>query len=280
MRIVHTDDIINLICEMSIEVNYILTENIEKEIKKSAKQEKSTIGKEVLSILCENLEVAKNELIPICQDTGMVVIFMKIGQEVSIQGIGLEEAINEGIRQGYEKGYLRNSIVENPLKRKNTNDNTPGVIHYDIVDGNEIEIILSAKGFGSENTSRIYMLNPTDGEEGIKKVVLETVKMAGPNPCPPIFVGVGIGGTFEKAAILSKKALLRDFRIPSENKEVYRLEQEILEEINKLGIGPGGLGGNTTALGVNIELYPTHIAGLPVAINICCHANRHIKRTL
>ncbi|HHT97731.1 MAG TPA: fumarate hydratase [Clostridiales bacterium] len=280
MRIVHTDDIIKLICEMSIEANYKLSNDIEKKIKGSEKQEKSTRGKEVLSILCENLEVASKELIPICQDTGMVVVFMKIGQEVSIQGIGLGEAINEGIRQGYEKGYLRKSIVGDPLIRKNTNDNTPGVIHYDIVEGSKIEIILSAKGFGSENTSRIYMLNPTDGVKEIKRVVLETVKMAGPNPCPPIFVGVGIGGTFEKAAILSKKALMRDFDSIQENKEIDILEQEILEEINKLGIGPGGLGGNTTALGVNIEVYPTHIAGLPVAINICCHANRHIKRIL
>jgi len=242
--------------------------------------ETSTIGRQILEQLEENMEIAKNEFIPICQDTGMAVIFIKIGQDVHIDGINLEDAINEGIRQGYEEGYLRKSIVGDPLLRVNTNDNTPGIIHYEIIPGSNIEITVAPKGFGSENMSRVYMLKPSDGIDGVKKVVIETVSMAGPNACPPIVVGVGIGGSFEKCTLLAKNALTRNINEHSKLEHIKILEHEILEEINKLGIGPGGLGGKTTALGVNIETYPTHIAGLPVAINICCHVNRHIKRIL
>ncbi|MFU0827984.1 MAG: Fumarate hydratase [Lachnoclostridium sp.] len=280
MRVINTDVIIENIKEMCIEANYNLSSDMEQAIKKSAQKEESSIGKQILGQLDENLKVAKNDLIPICQDTGMAIVFIKVGQDVHIEGINLEDAINEGIRQGYEEGFLRKSIVKDPLIRKNTNDNTPGVIHYEIVPGSNIEITVAPKGFGSENMSRIYMLKPSDGMEGIKKSVLETVSAAGPNACPPVIVGIGIGGSFEKCAILAKKALTRNINEHSKQEHIKKLEMELLEEINKLGIGPGGLGGRVTALGVNIETYPTHIAGLPVAINMCCHVNRHITRIL
>ena len=278
MRIISTDLITNNIKEMCIEANYNLSPDMEEAIRESVSAEPSTIGRQILEQLEENMEIAKNEFIPICQDTGMVIIFIKIGQEVHIDGVNLEDAINEGIRQGYEEGYLRKSIVGDPLLRFNTNDNTPGIIHYEIIPGSNIEITVAPKGFGSENMSRVYMLKPSDGIAGVKKVVLETVSMAGPNACPPIVVGVGIGGSFEKCAYLAKKALTRNINEHSKQEHIMNLEYELLEEINKLGIGPGGLGGKTTALGVNIETFPTHIAGLPVAINICCHVNRHITR--
>lgn len=280
MRIIGTELIIKNIKEMCIEANYNLSPDMEEAVRNSVSAEPSTIGRQILEQLEENMEIAKKEFIPICQDTGMAVIFIKIGQDVHIEGINLEDAINEGIRQGYEEGYLRKSIVGDPLLRFNTNDNTPGIIHYEIIPGSNIEITVAPKGFGSENMSRVYMLKPSDGIDGVKKAVLETVSKAGPNACPPIVVGVGIGGSFEKCTLLAKKALTRNINEHSKLEHIKTLEHEILEEINKLGIGPGGLGGKTTALGVNIETYPTHIAGLPVAINICCHVNRHIKRIL
>lgn len=280
MRSIHTDAIISNVREMCIEANYHLSADIESAINRGAKEEKSILGKQILGQLEENMLIARDEGIPICQDTGMAIVFIKIGQQVTIEGISLEEAINEGIRQGYKEGYLRKSVVSDPLIRENTKDNTPGIIHYEIVPGENIEITVAPKGFGSENMSRIYMLKPADGVEGVKKAVLETVRLAGPNACPPIVVGVGIGGSFEKAAILSKKALTRNIEISSKEEHVKKLEEELLSEINKLGIGPGGFGGKVTALGVNVEVYPTHIAALPVAINICCHVNRHISRIL
>ena len=280
MRIINTDIIIKNIKEMCIEANYQLSNDMESAIKKSIDYEKATLGKKILKQLSENIEIAKTDNIPICQDTGMAIVFIKIGQDVHIEGIDIEDAINEGIRQGYNEGYLRKSVVRDPLIRENTNDNTPGIIHYEITSGTEIEITIAPKGFGSENMSRVYMLKPSDGIEGVKKAVIETVLIAGPNACPPIVVGVGIGGSFEKSTILAKKALTRNLNQHSKLEHIKLLELDLLEEINKLGIGPGGLGGTTTALGVNIETYPTHIAGLPVAINICCHVNRHISRIL
>jgi fumarate hydratase subunit alpha len=280
MRSIKTDDIIKNVKEMCIETNYNLSLDIKKSIEDSSIKEKSPLGKKILGQLCENIEIAKNEMIPICQDTGMTIVFIKIGQDVHIEGIHIEDAINEGIRQGYKEGYLRKSVVGDPLIRKNTNDNTPGIIHYEIVKGESIEITVAPKGFGSENMSKVYMLKPSDGIEGVKNAVIETVKLAGPNACPPIVVGVGIGGSFEKCTILAKKALLRDINSHSKIEYVNKLENELLETINKLGIGPGGLGGSITALGINIETYPTHIAGLPVGINICCHVNRHCTRIL
>jgi fumarate hydratase subunit alpha len=265
---------------MCIEANYRLSSDMENSIISALENEESSLGKHILSQLKENMDIASEESIPICQDTGMAVVFMKVGQGVLIQGGNLTEAINEGIKQGYEEGYLRKSVVSDPLIRINSNDNTPGIIHYDIVPGENIEITVAPKGFGSENMSRIYMLKPADGEEGVKKAVLETVAMAGPNACPPMIIGVGIGGDFEKCALLAKKALTRDINVPAKEEHLKRLEEELLTEINQLGIGPGGLGGKITALGVNIETYPTHIAGLPVAINICCHVNRHITRVI
>ena len=249
-------------------------------IKKAVDTEKATLGKKILSQLQENLEIADKEMIPICQDTGMAVVFMEIGQDVHFEGATLEDAINEGVRQGYTEGYLRKSVVGDPIIRENTKDNTPAVIHYEIVPGDKVKITLAPKGFGSENMSRVFMLKPADGIEGVKNAILTAVKDAGPNACPPMVVGVGIGGTFEKSAILAKKALTRDVNKHSEIPYVKELEEEMLEKINHLGIGPGGLGGTTTALAVNINTYPTHIAGLPVAINICCHVNRHVVRTL
>ena len=280
MRIIHTDEIINNIKEMCIEANYKLASDVEERVRGAYEQETSILGKQILSQLGENLDIAACDAVPICQDTGMAIIFIKLGQEVHIDGMNLEDAINEGIRQGYEEGYLRKSVVGDPLIRKNTKDNTPGVIHYEIVPGDMLEIIVAPKGFGSENMSRVYMLKPSDGTEGVKQAVLETVKLAGPNACPPIVVGVGIGGSLEKCAFLAKKALARSMNKPSALEHIQKLENELLDEINRIGIGPGGLGGKVTALGVNIETYPTHIAGLPVAINICCHVNRHISRII
>lgn len=280
MRIVHTDEIIKNIREMCIEANLRLSEDVKCAVLSSAEKEKSELGQKILGQLKENMEIADREEIPICQDTGMAVVFMEIGQDVHIEGMNLTDAVNEGIRQGYEKGYLRKSVVKDPVIRENTRDNTPGIIHYDIVPGEAVSITLAPKGFGSENMSRVYMLKPADGIEGIKAAVLETVSLAGPNACPPMVVGVGIGGTFEKCACLAKRALTRDLNKPSEIPYVKELEEELLDKINKLGIGPGGLGGSTTALGVNIETYPTHIAGLPVAVNICCHVNRHCRRVI
>lgn len=280
MRTVHTDLIINSIKEMCIEANYNLSKDMENAILEAPDKEESQVGKQILQQLEENINIARDELIPICQDTGMAIIFIKIGQDVHIEGMNLEDAINEGIRQGYKEGYLRKSVVKDPLVRENTNDNTPGVIHYEIVPGDKIDITVAPKGFGSENMSRVCMLKPADGIEGVKAAVIETVRLAGPNACPPMVVGVGIGGSFEKCTLLAKKALTRDITRHSDIPYVQELEREILQDINKLGIGPAGLGGRVTALGVNIETYPTHIAGLPVAINICCHVNRHSHRVI
>ena len=280
MREVSTEEIIKNIKEMCIEANYTLSDDVKNKIINSAAVEESEIGKKILNQLEENMNIADSDNIPICQDTGMAVIFIKIGQDVHITGGNLEDAINQGVREGYIEGYLRKSVVKDPIIRENTKDNTPAVIHYEIIPGDKIEITVAPKGFGSENMSRVCMLKPADGIEGVKNAVIETVKLAGPKACPPVVVGVGVGGTFEKCALLAKKALTRD--IDSENSIEYvaELEKELLNEINKLNIGPGGLGGNVTALGVNIETYPTHIAGLPVAVNMCCHVNRHKKRVI
>ena len=280
MKIIHTDEIIKNIKEMCIEANYFLSQDVKEKINAAGENETYPLGKQILTQLKENLEIAQTEEIPICQDTGMAIVFVKVGQQVCIEGMNITDAINEGVRQGYKEGYLRKSVVSDPIIRNNTNENTPAIIHYDIVEGNKIEITVAPKGFGSENMSKIYMLKPADGIEGIKKAVLETVKEAGPNACPPIVVGVGIGGSFEKSAILSKKALTRNINQKSEKEHIRKLEEELLKEINELGIGPAGLGGHTTALGVNIETYPTHIAGMPLAINICCHVNRHSVREI
>ncbi len=280
MRIINIEEIISNIKEMCIEANIKLASDVEIGIREAYNKESSSLGKQVLGQLLENLDIANNESIPICQDTGMTIVFVKIGQDVHIEGGSLEEAINEGIRRGYKEGYLRKSVVSDPLVRENTNDNTPGVIHYEIISGNQLEITIAPKGFGSENMSRIYMLKPADEADGIKKAVLETITQAGPNACPPIIVGIGIGGSFEKAALLAKKALIRDINIRSDKPHIRKLENELLFAINELNIGPSGLGGRITALGVNIETYPTHIAGLPVAINIGCHVNRHVTRII
>lgn len=280
MRKVNVQEITNCIKDMCIEVNHFLSPDMKKAIFDATQNETSERGKKVLGQLQENLKIAGEEMIPICQDTGMAVIFMKIGQEVFLEGGDLTQAINEGVRSGYEEGFLRKSVVKDPLIRENTKDNTPAVIHFEIVPGDKVQILLAPKGFGSENMSKVYMLKPADGIEGVKKAVLETVKEAGPNACPPIVVGVGIGGTFEKSALISKKALTRDIGVHSELHHIKELEIELLGKINELGIGPGGLGGKITALAVNVETFPTHIAGLPVAINICCHVNRHIKRSI
>ena len=280
MRNIHTDEITKNIKEMCIEANLHLAADVVGAINKAESNEESAIGKKILEQLQENMDIAAKDSIPICQDTGMAVVFIKIGQDVHIEGVNIEDAINEGIRQGYVEGYLRKSVVGDPIERINTKDNTPGIIHYEIVPGEQIEITVAPKGFGSENMSRVCMLKPADGIEGVKEAVLETVRLAGPNACPPMVVGVGIGGTFEKCAILAKKALTRNLDESSPIPYVKELEKELLKKINQLGFGPGGLGGRNTALGVNVETYPTHIAGLPVAINICCHVNRHVKRTI
>ena len=280
MREVNTKDIIKNIKEMCIEANHYLSPDMVKVFNKARNNEKSPLGCQILDQLDENLKIAADDMIPICQDTGMAVVFMEIGQDVHVVGENLEDAINEGVRQGYVEGFLRKSVVSDPIIRENTKDNTPAVIHYNIVPGDKIKITLAPKGFGSENMSRVFMLKPADGIEGVKDAVLTAVKDAGPNACPPMVVGVGIGGTFEKCAFLAKKALARPADSNSHIPYVKEMEEELLERINKLGIGPGGLGGTQTALAVNVETYPTHIAGLPVAINICCHVNRHVTRTL
>ena len=268
------------IAEMCIEANHFLSEDMKEALGTAAEREGSPVGKEILSQLKENLKVAGEDMIPICQDTGMAVIFMEIGQDTHLTGGDLEEAVNEGVRKGYTEGYLRKSVVSDPLIRENTGDNTPAVIHERIVPGDKVKITLAPKGFGSENMSRIFMLKPAQGVEGVKEAVLTAVKNAGPNACPPMVVGVGIGGDFEKAAILAKQALTREAGKPSELPHIAELEMELLKMINETDIGPGGLGGNTTALAVNINTYPTHIAGLPVAVNICCHVNRHVTREI
>ena len=280
MRVIHSDVITQHIKEMCIEANLVLSDDVKDRIVRAQTNEKSLIGKQILGQLEENMKIAQVDSIPICQDTGMAVVFVEIGQDVHFEGIFLEDAINEGIRQGYQEGYLRKSVVKDPLIRENTKDNTPGIIHYSIVAGDSVKLTVAPKGFGSENMSKVYMLKPSDGMEGVMKAVLETVELAGPNACPPMVVGVGIGGTFEKCALLAKKALTRDLDLASQYPHIAKMEKELLELINQTGIGPGGLGGKTTALGVNIETYPTHIAGLPVAINICCHVNRHISRQI
>lgn len=280
MRDVNVSEITKNIKEMCIEANHFLSEDMKKVFKNAVDSEESPLGKQVLNQLNENLSIAASDMIPICQDTGMAVIFINVGQEVHFTGGDITDAINEGVREGYVEGYLRKSVVSDPLIRENTKDNTPAVIHYSIVPGDKVEITAAPKGFGSENMSRVFMLKPADGIEGVKNAILTAVKDAGPNACPPMVVGVGIGGTFEKCAILAKKALTRNLEEKSDIEYVRNLESEMLEKINKLGIGPGGLGGTQTALAVNIETYPTHIAGLPVAVNICCHVNRHVKRVL
>ncbi len=280
IREVNVAEITKNIKEMCIEANHYLSPDMDRMMKKAKEEEKSEIGKKVLNQLQENLQIADKEVIPICQDTGMAVIFLEVGQEVHFQGESLEDAVNEGVRQGYEEGYLRKSVVKDPIQRENTKDNTPAIIHYSIVPGDKVKITVAPKGFGSENMSRVFMLKPADGIEGVKDAILTAVKDAGPNACPPMVVGVGIGGTFEKCALMAKQALTRNVEEHSEIPYVKELETEMLEKINGLGIGPGGLGGTTTALAVNIYTYPTHIAGLPVAINICCHVNRHVVREI
>ena len=280
MRDVNVSEITKNIKEMCIEANHFLSEDMKKVFKNAVDSEESPLGKQVLNQLNENLSIAASDMIPICQDTGMAVIFINVCQEVHFTGGDITDAINEGVREGYVEGYLRKSVVSDPLIRENTKDNTPAVIHYSIVPGDKVEITVAPKGFGSENMSRVFMLKPADGIEGVKNAILTAVKDAGPNACPPMVVGVGIGGTFEKCAILAKKALTRNLEEKSDIEYIRNLESEMLEKINKLGIGPGGLGGTQTALAVNIETYPTHIAGLPVAVNICCHVNRHVKREL
>ena len=280
MRIIHTEEIISNIRQMCIEANHMLTPDMQKALECAVTDEKSPIGQKVLGQLQDNLQIAQEDTIPICQDTGMAVVFLEIGQDVHFEGGSLTDAINEGVRQGYVDGYLRKSVVKDPLIRENTKDNTPAVIHYDLVPGDKVKITVAPKGFGSENMSRIFMLKPADGIEGVKNAILTAVKDAGPNACPPMVVGVGIGGTFEKCALLAKKALTRPVNERSFIPYVKELEEEMLTTINRLGIGPGGLGGSTTALAVNMDTYPTHIAGLPVAVNICCHVNRHCVREL
>ena len=280
MRSISVKEITDVIKEMCIEANHFLTSDMKDALYKALKTESTEVGKKVLSQLQENLEIAASDMIPICQDTGMTVIFMEIGQDVHFVDGNLEDAINEGVRLGYKEGYLRKSVVSDPLIRENTKDNTPAVIHYTIVQGEEIKITVAPKGFGSENMSRVIMLKPADGKEGVKKAILSVVKEAGPNACPPMVIGVGIGGTFEKCAIMAKKALTRNLNEHSSISYIKDMEIELLEEINKSGIGPAGLGGKNTALAVNIETYATHIAGLPVAVNICCHVNRHCVRVI
>ena len=280
MRTIEVNQITDTIKEMCIEANHFLTDDMKKALADAKESEGSPLGKQILEQLQENLCIAGEDMIPICQDTGMTVIFMEIGQDVHFIGGILEDAINEGVRRGYVDGFLRKSVVKDPLIRENTKDNTPAVIHYEMVPGDQVKIIVAPKGFGSENMSRVFMLKPADGIEGVKEAILTAVKDAGPNACPPMVVGVGIGGTFEKCALLAKKALTRPVGEHSEIPYVKDMEIEMLEKINKLGIGPGGLGGTTTAFAVNINTYPTHIAGLPVAVNICCHVNRHAVRTI
>lgn len=280
MREVNVSIITDNIKEMCIEANHFLTDDMKNVFENAVKNEESALGKQVLGQLEENLKIAGEDMIPICQDTGMAVVFINVGQDVHLTGGDITDAINEGVRRGYVDGYLRKSVVKDPIYRENTKDNTPAVIHFNIVPGDKIDITVAPKGFGSENMSRVFMLKPADGIEGVKEAILTAVKDAGPNACPPMVVGVGIGGTFEKCAYLAKKALTRDLNEESPVEYVRDLEKEMLEKINKLGIGPGGLGGTRTALAINIETYPTHIAGLPVAVNICCHVNRHSHRVI
>ena len=280
MREVNVSIITDNIKEMCIEANHFLTDDMKNVFENAVKNEESALGKQVLGQLEENLKVAGEDMIPICQDTGMAVVFINVGQDVHLTGGDITDAINEGVRRGYVEGYLRKSVVKDPIYRENTKDNTPAVIHFNIVPGDKVDIKVAPKGFGSENMSRVFMLKPADGIEGVKEAILTAVKDAGPNACPPMVVGVGIGGTFEKCAYLAKKALTRDLNEESPVEYVRNLEKEMLEKINKLGIGPGGLGGTQTALAINIETYPTHIAGLPVAVNICCHVNRHSHRVI
>ena len=280
MRSVQVGEITKNIKEMCIEANYFLSPDMKKVFDESVKKEESPLGKQILHQLEENLEIAGKDQIPICQDTGMAVVFIKVGQEVHFEGGSLSEAIHEGVRQGYTEGFLRKSVVRDPIDRVNTKDNTPAVIHYEIVEGDSIDLLVSPKGFGSENMSRVFMLNPADGIEGVKESVLTAVRDAGPNACPPMVIGVGIGGTFEKCALMAKHALTRNLEEESPIPYVRELEKELLLKINQSGIGPGGLGGRVTAFAVNVETYPTHIAGLPVAVNICCHVNRHVHRVI
>lgn len=280
MKVIYTEQIIENIKEMCMKANYYLSEDMKDVLCQAAEKEESPLGCQILNQLKENLDIAGENQIPICQDTGMAVVFASVGQDVRIEGGVLSDAINEGVRQGYTEGYLRKSVVKDPFIRENTKDNTPAVIHYDIVPGDTLTLTLAPKGFGSENMSRIFMLKPADGMEGAKEAILSAVKEAGPNACPPVVVGVGIGGTFEKAALMAKQALTRKAGEHSEIPYVKEMEEELLEKINGLGIGPAGLGGTVTALAVNINTYPTHIAGLPVAVNMCCHVNRHVTRTL
>ena len=280
IRTIHTDIIIETIKERCIEANHYLSQDMKEALEKAVSVETTELGKKILGQLEENLQIASSEMIPICQDTGMAVFFIEIGQDVHFEGMNLEDAINEGVRRGYTEGYLRKSVVSDPIIRENTKDNTPAVIHYSIVAGDKVKITFAPKGFGSENMSRVFMLKPADGIEGVKNAILTAVKDAGPNACPPMVIGVGVGGTFEKCAILAKKALTRPVNEHSKIPYVAEMEQELLDKINRTGIGPGGLGGATTALAVNINTYPTHIAGLPVAINICCHVNRHSIREI
>lgn len=279
MRNIDASLITKAISEMCIEANHELSSDMRRLMEQAALEEESPLGKQILEQLLDNLKIAKEDMIPICQDTGMAVIFMEVGQDVHVEG-NLTDAINEGVRRGYAEGYLRKSVVKDPIYRENTKDNTPAIIHYDIVPGDQIRITIAPKGFGSENMSKVFMLKPADGIEGVKEAVLSAVRDAGPNACPPMVVGVGIGGTFEKCAYLAKKALTRNTEEESSVPYVRELEQELLEKINNSGIGPGGLGGRKTALAVNVEIFPTHIAGLPVAVNICCHVNRHVTRVL
>lgn len=278
MRTIQVQQITEQIKEMCIQVNHYLSEDMKEALRNAQAGEKSPLGCQILSQLQENLKIAGEDMIPICQDTGMAVVFLKVGQDVHLEGGSIEDAVNEGVRQGYTEGYLRKSVVKDPLIRENTRDNTPAVIHYEIVPGDKVTITVAPKGFGSENMSRVFMLKPADGIEGVKNAVLTAVKDAGPNACPPMVVGVGIGGTFEKCALMAKQALMRPVGSHSDISYVKEMEEELLSRINGLGIGPGGLGGTTTALAVNVNTYPTHIAGLPVAVNICCHVNRHIVR--
>ena len=280
IRTIRVEEITKNIKEMCIEANHFLSPDMAEAMKCAEKNEEAPLGKQILEQLQENLKIAGEDMIPICQETGMAVVFLEIGQDVHLEGGALEDAVNEGVRQGYVEGYLRKSVVGDPLIRENTKDNTPAVLHTRIVDGDQVKIKVAPKGFGSENMSRVFMLKPAEGIEGVKDAVLTAVKDAGPNACPPMVVGVGIGGTFEKCALMAKEALTREVGSHSEIEYVKELEEELLTKINSLGIGPGGLGGTTTALAVNINTYPTHIAGLPVAVNICCHVNRHVIRTI
>ena len=280
IRAVHVDNLTKNIKEMCIEVNHVLSADMKEALDTSVQTEKSPLGRQILCQLQENLEIAGKDRIPICQDTGMAIVFLEVGQDVHFEGGSVEDAINEGVRQGYVEGYLRKSVVKDPLIRENTKDNTPAVIHTSIVPGDQVKITVTPKGFGSENMSKIFRLKPADGIEGVKEAVISAVRDAGPNACPPVVVGVGIGGTFEKCAIMAKHALTREWGVHSDIPYVKEMEEELLTKINKLGIGPGGLGGTTTAFAVNIETYPTHIAGLPVAVSICCHVNRHMTRVI